>query len=95
MKVTELQAKQGDVNVIVEVIEIGPIREFQKFGNPGRVANAKVKDDSGEIMLTLWNEQIDAVKAGDKINIIDGYVNEWQGEKQITTGRKGKLEKVK
>jgi len=94
MKISELKPKQGGVEIVAEVVEISDVREFQKFGNPGRVANAKIKDDSGEISLTLWNEQIDQVAVGDKIEIKDGYVNEWQGNLQVTTGRNGTLTKV-
>ena len=54
-------------------------REINKIGRKLRVANAKIKDDSGSITLVLWNEQIDTVKAGGKIKIENGYVNEWQG----------------
>jgi len=92
MQVTELQPRQGKVDITVEVTDIGEIREFEKFGSRGRVANATVKDESGEIKLTLWNEDIDKVKVGDKIKITNGYVNEFQGEKQLTSGRFGKLE---
>jgi replication factor A1 len=94
MKLSELQPRQGGVNVKVEVTDIGPVREFQKFGEPGRVVTAIVKDDSGEMVLTLWNEQIDQVAKGDTIEIENGYVNEWQGEKQLTPGRKGTIKKV-
>ncbi|MBU0665806.1 MAG: SOSS complex subunit B family protein [Nanoarchaeota archaeon] len=94
MKIKELQAKQTDVELKVDVVEIGPIREFQKFGKPGRVASATVKDNSGEITLTLWNEQIDLVQVGMKIHLKDASVNEWQGNLQVTTGRKGTIEKV-
>lgn len=94
MKIAELQPRQKDVELIVEVIEVGQVREFQKFGTPGRVASAKVKDDSGETTLTLWNEQIDNVKAGDKLALKECFVNEWQGEKQLTTGRNGTITKV-
>jgi replication factor A1 len=92
MNIAELSPKQGNVNIIVEVVDVGEVREFVKFGRPGRVANATVKDESGQIMLTLWNEQIDQVKAGDKVKVTNGYVREWQGEKQLTTGRLGSLE---
>lgn len=44
--------------------------------------------------MTLWNEQIDLVKVGDKIEVKDGYVNEWQGDLQVTTGRNGTLNKL-
>ena len=70
------------------------IQEFEKFGKTGRVTTAVAKDETGDIKLSLWNEQIDQVKAGDKVHIINGFVSEWQGEKQLTTGRMGKLEVV-
>jgi replication factor A1 len=95
MKISELQARQGKVDIEVEVVDLGEIKEFEKFGKQGRVCNATVKDDSGEIKLTLWNDELDAVKKGDKIKITNGYVNEFQGEKQLTAGRFGKLEVVK
>jgi len=94
MKISELQPKQGNVELQAEVTEMGEVREFQKFGTPGRVANAKIKDESGKVALTLWNEQVDQIKVGDKIEIKDGYVNEWQGEMQVTTGRNGTLTKL-
>ena len=94
MAIKELEVRQGNVDVTVEVTEKGEIREFQKFGTTGRVCNATVKDDTGEIKLTLWNEQIDNINVGDKVHITNGYVNEFQGEKQLTTGKFGKMEVV-
>ncbi|MBI1970843.1 hypothetical protein HYS47_03780 [Candidatus Woesearchaeota archaeon] len=92
MQIKDLQAKQGSVELTADVIEKGEVRQFQKFGNPGRVCNAVISDASGTIKLTLWNEQIDQLNVGDKIKITNGYVNEWQGEKQLTTGKFGKME---
>lgn len=91
-QISELQIKQGKVEIIAEVISIEEVKEFSRFGKVGRVANAIIKDDSGQIKLTLWNDEIDKVKPGVKIKITNGYVNEWQGEKQIMAGRFGKLE---
>lgn len=92
MPIKDLQARQGNVEVEAEIVDKGEIREFQKFGKTGRVCNAKIKDSSGEISLTLWNEQIDQVNIGDKIKITNGYVGEWQGEMQLSTGKFGQLE---
>ena len=94
MQIKDLKPKQGSVDVTVDVVDIGETREFNKFGKPGRVATAIAKDETGDIKLTLWNEDIDKVKAGDKIHLTNGYVNEWQGEMQLTTGRMGKMEVV-
>ena len=94
MQIKDLKPKQGNVDVVVDVIDVGIPREFEKFGKAGRVSTAITKDETGDIKLTLWNEEIEKIKAGDKIHIINGYVNEWQGEMQLTAGRLGKLEVV-
>jgi len=92
MAIKDLQAKQGNANVVATIISKENARDFQKFGKPGKVCNAMIKDETGELKLTLWNEQIDSVNVGDKIEVKNGYVNEWQGEKQLSTGKFGSLE---
>ncbi len=92
MAIKDLQARQGNVDLVLEIIEKGDIREFEKFGKKGRVCNATAKDETGQIKLTLWNEQIDEIDVGDKVSITNGYVGEYQGELQLSTGKFGKLE---
>lgn len=94
MKISELKPGQGSVEVEASVEKVGEVREFNKFGKQLRVATAIIKDDSGSMELSLWNEDIDKVKAGDKIKITNGFVKEFQGNPQLTTGREGKLEVV-
>ncbi len=95
MAIKDLKARQGNVDLVVDIVDVGDVRQFEKFGRSGRVATAVAKDDTGDIKLTLWNDQIDQVKAGDKVHITNGFVSEWQGEKQLTTGKMGKLEVVR
>lgn len=95
MKVAELKPRQGKVDIVLEVTEILGVKEFQKFGESGRVATLAAKDESGVIKLTLWNDDVDKVKVGDKVKITNGYVNEFQGEKQLSAGKFGKLEVMK
>ncbi len=95
MKISELQPKMGNAEVEGEVIEKNDAREFSKFGKTGRVANAMLQDSSGKVKLSLWNEQVDQVNVGDTIKIKNGFVSEWQGEMQLSTGRMGTLEVVK
>ena len=92
MEIKELKIGQNNVNLELEVVEVNEPREFERFGKLGKVAVATVKDGSGKIKLTLWNDQIDGVKVGDKIKLTNGFVKEFQGEKQLTTGRFGKIE---
>ena len=91
MTIKELRAGQGNVNVQGTITEVGEIRIFNKFGKELKVANAILKDDSGTIKLTLWNDEADKYKEGDEIKIENGYVNEFQGEPQLTAGKFGKI----
>jgi replication factor A1 len=94
MAIKDLKIREGNVDITIDIVDVGEVREFEKFGRSGRVATAIGKDETGDIKLTLWNEQIDQVKSGDKVHITNGYVSEWQGEPQLTTGKMGKLEVV-
>ena len=92
MKISEIEVNQRKIEVEGKIIDISPVKEFNKFGKTGKVATASLKDDSGEIQLTLWDDQIDKVKKGDKVKIINAYVKEWQGEKQLNVGKFGSFE---
>ena len=94
MEIKDLQPRQGKVEITLEITEKGDVREFEKFGKQGRVCNAIGKDDTGTIKLTLWNDDIDKVNTGDIVKIENGWVGEWQGELQLSTGKFGKLEVV-
>ena len=94
MPIADLQVRQGKIDLEFEIVEKEEPRTFEKFGKTGKVCNAVAKDDSGTVKLTLWNDDCDNVNVGDKVHIINGYVGEWQGEKQLSTGKFGKLEVV-
>ncbi|MCB9358805.1 hypothetical protein H6503_02650 [Candidatus Woesearchaeota archaeon] len=92
MKISELTPGQGKVELQARVIEKGDIRTFDKFGKQGKVCNAKIKDESGEMTLSLWNEQAENVNVNDIVKISNGYVSEYKGQMQLSTGKFGTLE---
>jgi replication factor A1 len=92
MAVKDIAPNMAFEEVTVEVVSVEPERQFDKFGKTGRVANAVIKDETGEIKLVLWNEQIDQIKPGMKVKILKGYCKEWNGELQISTGKFGSFE---
>lgn len=55
------------------------------------VANAGYGDDTGRIVLVLWNEQVKQVKVGDRVRVENGYVGSYRGVNQLNAGRAGKL----
>jgi replication factor A1 len=56
-----------------------------------KVADVIIADETGQIKLTLWNEQIDQVNVNDVIKIENGYVTSFRGEIQLNVGKYGKL----
>ncbi len=94
MKLSELKSGQGKVDIELKVKSKAEPRVMSKYGRELKVGNAVVTDESGEMKLTLWNEDVDKVNVGDTIKITSGYVSEFNGEKQLTAGKFGKLEVI-
>jgi replication factor A1 len=63
-----------------------------KTGGQAQVADAILKDDTGQIKLSLWDAQIKMVKQGSKIRIENGYISTFRGENSLNVGKYGKLE---
>lgn len=94
MKISDLSAGTGNVELEAEVVEVETPREINKMGKMLRVANATIKDDSGTITLVLWNDEIDKVQPGNVVKISNGYVNSWKDKMQLTLGKFGKMQVV-
>ena len=94
MQIKDLQPRQGKVELVAKITEKGEVRTIANANFSGSVANAKLQDETGTVKLTLWNDQVGQVKVGDTVKISNGYVSEYQGEMQLSTGKFGKLEVV-
>jgi len=92
MAIKDLKPNSGNVTLTLEVVSKESPRSFEKFGKSGRVCNAKVKDETGELKLTLWNDEIEQVNVGDKIQIQNGWCSDYKGELQLSAGKFGKIE---
>lgn len=95
MKVSELKPRSEVPEIELEIVSKGETREWANEKGSGKVCSCAGKDDSGEVSVSLWNEQIDQVNEGDKIKISNGWCSEFQGQKQVSTGRQGSLEVLK
>src|SRR3989338_5641894 len=95
MEIKDVKSNQGSVDVVLDIIKKESPRTFEKFCKEGKVCNARAKDKTGEITITLWNEDVEKVDVGDKVHISNGWCSEYKGEKQLSTGKFGKIEVVK
>jgi len=96
VKVSDLSPRSRRVNLKVKVIEKSDIREVtsSRDGSSHRVAEATVGDETGTILMTLWDKHIDDISVGDILKISNGYVSLFRGTMRLNVGRYGTFEKV-
>ncbi|MDR3223766.1 MAG: replication protein A [Methanobrevibacter sp.] len=73
------------VNIIGRIIRITSTRTFDKNGKEGKVRSLDIKDKSGEVTYTLWNNDVELVdeldlNEGDTIKILSAQARDRNGE---------------
>ena len=92
LKISDIKEGDSEINIEAEVIEKSYAREVRsRYGRVLMVADATLKDETGKIVLTLWNEQVRQVMVGDKVKIENGYAKSFRNVLQLSTGKYGKL----
>ncbi|GIU71643.1 MAG: hypothetical protein KatS3mg003_1122 [Candidatus Nitrosocaldaceae archaeon] len=92
MKISEIKNGMNKITVEGVVVNISEPRTVNtKYNKSVRVAECLIKDDTGSIICSLWEDQIDMVKEGDTIIIENGYVTSFRGEDRLNVGKYGKL----
>ncbi len=93
-KVRDLTPNSKQVNVLAKVVNVGEPKEVMgKFGDPRKVAEAVVGDDTATIILSLWNEQIGSIQKDETVLVDNGYVSLVRGHMRLNVGRYGNLSK--
>ena len=93
-KISELNPSSRAVNVLAKLMSKSEIRNVAagRDGEPHKVSDAMVGDETGCIYLTLWDDNIEKVKDGDTVLIKNGYINLFRGNMRLNVGRYGTLE---
>jgi len=93
-KVRDLTPNSKQVNVLAKVLNVGEPKEVMgKFGDPRKVCEAVVGDDTATIILSLWNEQIGSITKDEVVLVDNGYVSLVRGHMRLNVGRYGNLSK--
>ena len=93
--IKDLRHGMTRVTLKAKVLEVTkPKQVFTRYGNYATLAKAVIADGTGEIKLCLWNEQIDAVSAGDTVQIENARTSTFKGEKQLSLGKTGTLSNI-
>ena len=91
VKICDIQPGMRNIEVTGRIVSIGERRQVQtKFG-PAEVATATLKDETGSIPLSLWRQQIDMVKEGDNVKLINAFTKVFGSKTQLNIGKEGEI----
>ena len=90
-RISELEVGSNYSKIKVRIIKKISEEKKSKYGKELILGKFGVKDDSGEIILTLWSDDLNRIKEGDVLIIENGYVRDFMNEKYLTLGKKGRL----
>lgn len=94
MKADDVKPGMRNIDLDLEVVEKDEPHSFQNDSGEGRVATTVCEDDSGQVKVSLWNDEIDKVDVGDKIRISGGYSRLFKDEVHVSAGKYGELKVV-
>ena len=97
LKISELASGMKRANFLGKVIDISPVREFNKNNRQGKVVNLKVADATGNLKVVLWDTnhialiEQNKINKGDVIEVSNGNVRD--GEIHLSSFSDIKLSK--
>ncbi|RLF93246.1 hypothetical protein DRN45_05765 [Thermococci archaeon] len=90
MKIGDINEELRDISVAGRVKAIFDVREFEKIdGGTGKVGSIILKDDTGEIRVSFWNEKtdiLDRIKKNDILLLENVYTREGFNGYEIQAG---------
>ena len=81
----------------VELTSVEEPREVQTYtGTKHTLVEGTVRDVSGSLGLTVWNEKIselEGVKPGEMLRLVGVFITSYKGELSVNVGRGSSVEK--
>ncbi len=96
IKVSELRPLQKKIDIVVKVEDKAQERQVttQSDGKFHRVCEALAGDESGCILLPLWDEHVDIVQKGRYYKITNAYTSMYRGSIRLCAGKYGTISPV-
>jgi len=92
MPLNILDEGSKNINILVSVKRIGKKFDYEKEGKKGFYYNLTVYDNSKEMTLTIWNQNID-FKPGDILLVKNAYVSKFKEVLKINTSKFSEIKK--
>ena len=92
LKVEDLRVGMKKINVTAQVTEVAePSKVHTQFRDNAVVSNAVIQDETGKILLCLWDQQVNTVHVGDHVEVKNAHVAMFKGERQLRLGKNGSV----
>ena len=92
MKINDIKRGMSGISVTAKIIDISDPRTVQTKYGKRNVADAILEDETGQIVLSLWENQINSVAIGDTVTVSGAYVTEFKDKLQLSVPKSGKIE---
>ena len=90
VKIGEVKPLEKHVNVVFKVVDREAEREINsRSGETHRVCDLTVADETGSIVLTLWNEDIDNIEDEKVYKLSNGFANIFRNSLRLSKGKFG------
>ena len=94
-KIKDLNPQSKRVDVLAKCLDVSEPKDIPgRFGNTRRVAEATLADESGSIVMSLWDDQIGTIAKEDTLAVKNGYVSLVRGHMRLNVGKYGQLSKA-
>ena len=92
-KIKDLEPRMNNLVTTFKVVSIGETREVSSRHSyeTHRVADATVGDETGVVLVPLWNESIEEMFVGKTYRLEDGFTGLFRGSLQLKIGRNSKV----
>jgi len=96
IKLRDLTPKSKRVNTAFKVLRQDEVKNVRskRDRTPHAVTEAVVGDETGTVLLTLWDESLEQVKVGKTYQLVNGYVTMFKGTIRLNIGKYGELQET-
>lgn len=94
LKLSGIKPYQKGITIDFKIMKTQAVRtvKSRNDGSNHKVADVLVGDETGVMLLTLWDNDIAIVENGKVFRLVSGQTSLFQGRLQLSIGRGGKLE---
>jgi replication factor A1 len=96
-KISDLKPMDDKIRLLFKVIKKSEIRKITSRYNEldtHRISDITVSDDTGSILLSAWNDDIELLEPGKFFKIENGYVNVFRDSLRLGRGKFGSFKSI-